>query len=361
MNKSGAMKKKPLVTVLMAVYNGEKHLKLTIESILNQTFKDFEFVIVNDGSTDSTADIIKSYKDSRIILHNNKINIGQTKSLNVGLNISKGKYIARTDAGDISLHMRLKKQVKYLENYPEITLLGTSAFRYNEVGKIINVVRMPSSKAAILQRIFFTTPVVHVSVLMRREVILSLGGYDENYHILADYELWSRLLKRRYCLTNLMEILVGYMLSPNSFGEKNAHGKSFGEACKIIQANINKFSNMPISYEQASNIHKMFNFDMEGMTFRDMLDGEKLFTDVLKEMGGSKSDINYLLTRKYLKYLLLNIKKPTDKSKFRYAIRIIFSKGIYLLLSERCLEAPLRLCQSILWRLKKSFSIHFKY
>ncbi len=106
----------PIVTVLMAVYNGENHLRPTIESILNQTFKDFEFVIVNDGSTNSTSDIIKSYKDPRIVLHDNKTNIGQTKSLNIGLNISRGKYIARTDAGDISLPMRLEKQVKYLEN-----------------------------------------------------------------------------------------------------------------------------------------------------------------------------------------------------------------------------------------------------
>ena len=104
----------------------------------------------------------------------------------------------------------------------------------------------------------------------------------------------------------------------------------------------------------------MFNFNMEEMTLHDMVDGGKLFTNVLKEIGGSKSDINYLLTRKYLKYLLLNIKNPADKLKLRYAIKIIFSKGICLLLSKRCLETLLQLCQSMLWRPKKSFGLHFK-
>ena len=345
----------PIVTVLMAVYNGENYLKLTIESILDQTFKNFEFVIVNDGSTDSTSDIIKSYKDPRIVLHNNKTNIGQTKSLNIGLNLAKGKYIARTDAGDVSLSMRLEKQVIYLENNSEVVVLGTSAFRYNELGKIIDVVHMPSSENAILQRIFVTTPVVHVSVLMRRETIISLGGFDEEYHVLADYELWSKLLQKNYRIANLTKVLVGYLVSPDSFGEKNAWEKSFAEACKIIQNNINKFTNISVSHKQASNIHKMFNFNMEGITLHGILDGEKLFTDVLKEIGGSKSDINYLLTRKYLKYLFLNIKNPSDKLKFRYAIKFIFFKRVYLLLSKKSFEAQFRLVQSMFWRLKRNY------
>ena len=97
----------PQITVLMAVYNGEKCLNHTIESILNQSFQNFEFLIVNDCSTDNTIELIKSFEDPRIRIHNNAVNLGQTKSLNVGLKLTKGKYIARMDADDYAMPERL--------------------------------------------------------------------------------------------------------------------------------------------------------------------------------------------------------------------------------------------------------------
>lgn len=321
----------PKVTVLMAVYNGENYLKLTIESILNQTFKDFEFVIVNDGSTDSTSDIIKSYKDPRIVLHDNKTNIGQTKSLNVGLNLSKGKYIARTDAGDVSLPMRLEKQVKYIEKSPVITVLGTSAFRYNELGKIIDVVRMPSSKAAILQRIFFTTPVVHVSVLMKREVILSFGGYDENYYILADYELWSRLIKNGYIFANMRNVLVGYRVSPHSFGAKNIFGKSNIEAVKIIKNNINDLTPFSVSREQAEGIRTYFTHNMAKMSLDEIISVEELFLNIMKCLNIHKPDAKYPLVRNQIKYVLGNLMQPTNKIILYHALKSILLNSFCVL------------------------------
>ncbi|HKQ33129.1 MAG TPA: glycosyltransferase family A protein, partial [Thermodesulfobacteriota bacterium] len=115
----------PKVTVLMTVYNGEKFLNEAIDGILNQTFRDFEFLIINDGSTDGSREIIKSYKDPRINLVDNESNIGLTASLNRGLSLAGGEYIARQDADDISLPERLEKQISILERNPDIALLGS--------------------------------------------------------------------------------------------------------------------------------------------------------------------------------------------------------------------------------------------
>src|SRR4051794_29608800 len=115
----------PKVTVLLAVYNGERYLREAIDSILGQTFQDFEFLIINDGSTDSTREIILSYHDPRIRLVDNEDNIGQTRSLNRGLALAAGQFVARQDADDISEPERLASQVAFLEIHPEVVLLGT--------------------------------------------------------------------------------------------------------------------------------------------------------------------------------------------------------------------------------------------
>lgn len=348
------MHKKPLITVLMAVFNGERYIQPTIESILNQIFADFEFVIINDASTDSTAEIIKSYKDARIILFNNATNIGQTKSLNIGLQLARGKYVARTDAGDVSLPMRLERQVTYIQSNPEVTVVSTSAFRYTDSWKVIDVVHMPNSKLAMIQRIFFASPIIHISVLMNRETILHLGGYDENYHIAADYELWSRLLIKNYLIENIREVLVGYMVSQESFSMKNIKGKSFIETSKIIQTNVEKFTDISISFEQASNIYKMFKLNMNGLSLDEIIDTEKLFIRILKNVNTSKSDIDYFLIKKYIKYVLIHMKEPINKLIFQYVIKSIFVKSFCLFSYLKFFNNLLRLSQSIFWKTKKN-------
>ena len=130
----------------MSVYNGEKYLREAIESILNQTFTDFEFLIVNDGSTDSSLEIILSYPDERIRVIRNDRNIGLTKSLNKALQQAKGEYIARQDADDISLQNRFEEQLIYLEKHPEVALLGTSAYKIDERGEILAKVIVPTEE-----------------------------------------------------------------------------------------------------------------------------------------------------------------------------------------------------------------------
>jgi glycosyltransferase involved in cell wall biosynthesis len=153
------MGSKPKISVLMSVYNGEKYLKEAVDSILNQTFSDFEFIVINDHSTDSTSEILFSYKDSRLKIIENDENIGITKSLNKGLRLVSGKYTARMDADDISFNNRLEKQLQYLEDNPDVGVLGTMAISN---GKYLKYkINLPSKDYLIKWQLFFSNPIIH--------------------------------------------------------------------------------------------------------------------------------------------------------------------------------------------------------
>ena len=184
----------PKVTVLMPVYNGEKYLAEAIESILNQTYKDFEFLIINDGSTDNSVKIIESYNDPRINLVHNKRNLKLIATLNKGLNIAKGEYIARMDCDDVSLPDRLLKQVEYLDNHPDVGVLGCGT---KNVDEKLNTISEPERPLTYLQnkwRLLFKTTLMHPSVMYRKNLILKYGGYSNRFIHAEDYDLWSRLI-----------------------------------------------------------------------------------------------------------------------------------------------------------------------
>jgi glycosyltransferase involved in cell wall biosynthesis len=194
----------PKISVIMSVYNGEKYLREAIESILNQTITDFEFIIVNDGSTDKSLEIIQSFDDERIKIINNEKNIGLTTSLNKALKEAKGEYIARQDADDISLPNRFEEQLKYFEKHSEVVLLGTMAYLIDKKEKIVGkrvVLAKPS-----LKDIFKDNPFIHGSVMFKKEIVNHLGGYNELIRYSQDYELWLRIAKF-YDVQNLTQLL----------------------------------------------------------------------------------------------------------------------------------------------------------
>ena len=190
--------KNPKVTVLMSVYNGEKYLNEAIDSILRQTFKDFEFLIVNDGSTDKTGEILKSYNDPRIKIIDNEKNIGLTRSLNIGLRIAKGEYIARQDADDISMPERLEKELSIIENNSEIIMVACWIKIIDENSNKIRFWQADieyNSPEEIYYTLFFENCIAHSTVLFDKELVLKIGGYNESFQKSQDYELWSRLSK----------------------------------------------------------------------------------------------------------------------------------------------------------------------
>ncbi|MFC1815930.1 glycosyltransferase family 2 protein [Thermodesulfobacteriota bacterium] len=202
----------PKVTVLMPVYNAGLFLREAINSILGQTWPDFEFLIINDGSTDNSREIISSFSDPRIRLIDNPTNIGLTKSLNRGLQLSKGEYIARQDADDISYPERLEKQILFLDAHPDIVLLGTRGRAIDKNGNPsqANPLRIPVGLLAIHWYLMFQNAFIHSSVMFRRVIVWErLGGYDESFKRAQDYEIWSRTA-RSFKVENLSDIFIDH-------------------------------------------------------------------------------------------------------------------------------------------------------
>lgn len=184
----------PLVSVIMPVYNGEAYLKEAIESMLSQTYASFEFIIIDDGSTDDTATIIQSFaaKDQRIVMINNEINLGLTKSLNKGIKLVRGEFVARMDADDVSWPDRIGNQVNFLINNPDHVCVGSDTDLINIAGKKIGMVRLPHADCIhdyIRKRNCF----VHGTLMVKLSALLKIGGYDENYQLAQDYRLLLRL------------------------------------------------------------------------------------------------------------------------------------------------------------------------
>lgn len=205
----------PSISVLMAVYNGEKHLSEAIESILGQTLADFEFIIIEDGSSDKSLEIISSYNDSRIRLIKNQAQIGLAASLNKGVSIASGRYIARMDADDISNRDRLKKQYDFMETHPYIGVLGTEINIINEHGVFIKKTGKPLRHFVIKWENLFSSSMYHPTVMLRTE-LLKNHPYREDFKTSSeDHELWSRLLKLTR-FANLNEPLLDYRLHASS-------------------------------------------------------------------------------------------------------------------------------------------------
>jgi glycosyltransferase involved in cell wall biosynthesis len=185
--------KTPRVTVLMSVYNSEKYLKRAIGSILNQTFKDFEFLIINDGSKDSSLKIVKSYKDPRIrlISHENR---GLTSCLNEGISEARGEFIARQDDDDESVPTRLEKEVEYLDSHSDVGMVGSNytAMDSNTWKPVVttNIFTHPIDLRLAL---ITCNQYGHGSVLMRTKLVRKLKGYDPQVGCVEDYDLWTRM------------------------------------------------------------------------------------------------------------------------------------------------------------------------
>ncbi|UZJ39118.1 MULTISPECIES: glycosyltransferase [unclassified Prosthecochloris] len=197
----------PTVSVIMPVYNGNKHLAEAIESILSQHFRDFEFLIMDDGSTDNSQDIVRSYHDRRIKLYRTEKNNGIANTLNSGISIAQGKYIARMDCDDISHPERLRAQVNFLEEHPEIGLLGTGVVKIKKK-RNSKAVFWPSSDPEIKIDLLFQNPFFHPSIMARTD-LLRKTRYDENQIYAQDYGLWVALASQTR-FANLPATLLRY-------------------------------------------------------------------------------------------------------------------------------------------------------
>jgi hypothetical protein len=206
----------PRVSVVLAVHNGERYLREAIDSILHQRFGDFEFLIVDDGSTDASGAIVRSYSDARIRLLESPSNLGLTRSLNQALAAARGHYIARQDADDISEPDRLEQQVAFLDRHAHVALLGTSFRLIDPNGTIVARVPLPVDDIDLRWEMFFSCPFVHGSVMWRHALVRDhVGAYNESFAYAQDNELWFRIASR-FAVANLGAFLVRYRDHPNS-------------------------------------------------------------------------------------------------------------------------------------------------
>ena len=240
----------------MSVYNGEKTVGKAIESMLNQTYSDFEFIIIDDCSKDKTVTILLDYqkKDSRIIILKNKENLGISASLNKGIIESKGEWIVRMDDDDESLPDRLEKQINFIQNNSNVDIFGGKAiFQDSSGNEIKNYLSNwpPIDKREIEKTFYKASPLIHPTVCMRKQSIITLGLYNKNYSGAEDHELWARAWKSGLIITNMNEFLIRYTVNPGKksfnriwkkFYVKNYIVKQYGFPKKYYFQNIAKMS-----------------------------------------------------------------------------------------------------------------------
>ena len=227
--------KKPIITVLMTVYNGESYLTEAIESILYQSYADFEFLIIDDASTDSSNKIILSYKDDKIRYVRNDYNIGQTASLNYGLNIANGKYIARMDQDDLSHKDRIQTQIKYLINNKNIIVVGSWANSIDENGVHNYEIIHPTKPDQIKESITCGCPLSHSSVMFEKDRIIQLGGYPSKFKYAMDWGLWMECIKNDFRIANIPKRLVSIRThSRNATSQKSLDITKISEQYHLI-------------------------------------------------------------------------------------------------------------------------------
>lgn len=207
------MNKKPLVSVVLCTYNDELYIRETIDSVLNQTFNDFEFIIWNDGSTDGTEQIVKSYDDARIRYFCHE-NTGVGRAAQLACEHVKAKYIARIDGDDVCMPERLQKEVEFLEKHPDYVVVSSSVYYVDEDGKVLGR-SFPATSNAVLQRmLYYNDPIVHPASMIRTDVFVKSGGYVGIKQSL-DHVLFGRL--RKYGkVKNLSAPLLRYRLRKSS-------------------------------------------------------------------------------------------------------------------------------------------------
>jgi glycosyltransferase involved in cell wall biosynthesis len=232
---------KPTVSVVMSVFNGEKYLPMAITSILDQTISDFEFLIIDDSSTDASLEIIQSFAqaDHRIRVIKNDGHYGIPKSLNKGIALAQGEFIARMDADDISVPERFEKQIDFLHNNIDVAMIGSNIAFIDDDNVVISQSQYPCYPGQVRWRLLFSCSVVHPTVMFRKSLFNNDSFYyEETFTAAQDYELWSRI-SEDFRIANLPDVLLYLRKHENSVSQNKRNIQSLNEM-KIIRKTISK-------------------------------------------------------------------------------------------------------------------------
>ncbi len=299
------------ISVIMPVYNGADYLVDAVDSIIGQTYQDFELVIINDCSTDDTEEIIQSYHDKRIVYLKNEENLGVARTLNRGLDIAKGEYIARMDADDIARPERLLIQKDYMESHPEVDVLATSSQSFNEAGVLFE--GHTSTDEEILKLDFlFSCGICHPTVMMKRETLERLNlRYDHDFNKVEDYDLWCRMIDLGCVIRSIDKILLDHRLHANQV--TSVYSPDMFRKLKKIHART--FDNIGVDYtkEELDNFCSC-SHDAEG----DSVDYKELCTLLEKVLNSGAYNQNKM--KRYCKgFALQVVKNKSEPIKDRCA------------------------------------------
>jgi len=226
----------PRVTVLLPVYNGERHLRAAIDSVFAQTFDDFELLIVDDGSTDGSLAIVRSYTDPRVRLVARGVNLGLVATLNEGLGLARGEFIARQDADDLLRPERLATQVRYLDAHPSVAAVGAAVQLLTDDGRVVGSWAYPGHAITTRWALLFNSPLAHSATTFRAARIRELGGYSGRLPHVEDYELWSRLVLTDEVLS-VPDVLQGYRLSEEGVSRRQ-EARQMGSRLRLARENM---------------------------------------------------------------------------------------------------------------------------
>ncbi len=290
---------KPLISVVMSVYNGASYLKEAIESVLNQTYPHFEFLIINDGSIDQSLEIIQSFKDDRIRLLDNEVNKGLIYSLNRGLDEAKGKYIARMDADDISLPHRFEKQVSFLERHSNVGVLGSDYISFSEDASQY-IVAIHNS-AEIKSFLLFSATICHPTLMLRKSIIDQHHfRYSETTKHVEDFDLWTRMSVHK-SFSNLNEALLKYR------DHANLVSHTFSEIQKQNGKLVRQryLGDIGFSYSEPElNVHNLIASNQRITSKEQILNIENWLTSLVKQNDAKQvipaKDFNHVMAKQWL-------------------------------------------------------------
>ncbi len=241
-----------LISVIMPFYNAGEFLDSAIESILNQSYKKLEFIIINDGSTDGSDKIIGTYTNPRI-KYFSSVHKGIVAQLNFGIEKSKGKFIARMDADDVSQPERLQVEYDFLKANPNISAVGSSYYRIDENGNRLYKKRQLTSHKECKFIAPINSPLLHPTLLTYKKVLNDLGGYSENYNGIEDYDLFNRMINAGYEVSNVDKLLFSYRLKKshiNSTEEQKQQSSIYSYGRELLKSNIKENKKNYESYFQ---------------------------------------------------------------------------------------------------------------
>ena len=331
----------PGVSVLLPVYNSANYLRESIESILNQSFKEFELLIICEPCTDGSIEIIKSYKDSRIIHIQNEKRLGLINSLNMGIELAQGEYIARMDADDVSLPERLAKQVEFLDAHPEVGVLGCAVQVIDDYGNPSHIRQFPVEHGVLRWHLCFYNPIAHPTVMMRREIVERAGGYNSDMVHTEDYDLWRRLSGVTR-LSNFQDVLLH--LRKHGANVSNVHAsEQRRNSVRISSLMISHILNEEVP---AGTVQRLW--DQEFQTAYDVRPVAELVYRLYQAIiaKGELSSIEKQIIRRDAAKRLYNLTRPW-----------VQDVNIWGVLARACYLDPLLVLRVVKGRLRRVFNM----